>query len=247
MRPRSSRLLLVGALPLAISGCSDSEPDVTYTVKKHFRGVPACVAAKFPVDVCSESYMQAMIDHHRIAPVYDDQTTCDADFDGHYCQLTSNGRYMPRMTGFELAMSGELPWSQYDEIEQLAKQQAARSGGTDSTVAAAAAGGLAIMLIGKAMSNRSALRFQAQPIYLNRDSRGSYQTSILARRIRQQENNEAASGAGGYGSSGSSRSGNAFHSGTNGTSVSASLSRGGFGQQATARSGWGGKRSGFGG
>ena len=247
MRPRSSRLLLVGALPLAISGCSDSEPNVTYTVKQHFRGVPACVAAKFPVDVCSESYMQAMIDHHRLAPVYDDQTACDADFVERSCQLTSAGKYMPRMAGFELAMSGELPWYQFEQAEQLAQQQATRSGGSDSIVAAAATAGLAFALIDKARSNRSAQRFQAQPIYQNRDSRGSYQTSVLAQRIGHQERNDEASGSGGSGSSASSRSGTTLRSGNHGTSVSASLSRGGFGQHASARSGWGGKRSGFGG
>ena len=41
MRPRSSKLLLLGAVPLAISGCSDSEQHVTYTVQHNFKGVPA--------------------------------------------------------------------------------------------------------------------------------------------------------------------------------------------------------------
>ena len=258
MRPRSSKLLLLGAVPLAISGCSDSEQHVTYTVQHNFKGVPACAAARVPLDLCSEAYFQAMIDHHRVAPIYDDQAACDADFVEGYCQLTSDGKYMPSMAGFELATSGELPRSQFEQAELHAQQHAARFGGTERV----ATGILAGVLIGNAMSSRSAPRYRSRPIYQNRDSRGIYQASTLARQIEQgktfsraiqpprnQERDEQTSGSGGYGSGGSSRSGSAstFRSGTNGSSISSSLSRGGFGQQATARSGWGGKSSGVGG
>lgn len=263
MRPRSSRLLLVGALPLAIAGCSDSEQNVTYTVKDNFKNVQACVDAQFPVDVCSDAYVQAMLDHRRIAPTYDDRAACDADFVEGYCQSTSDGKFMPQMSGFELAMSGELPKSQVEQAQQQAQQQAAQSGGTGSTIAAAATGALAGMLIGKAMSNRSAPRFQSQPVYQNRDSRGSYQTSTLSRQIEQgktfsrstqpqryqprREQNNASSGYSGGSSGSRSGSSSTFRSSSSSSSVSSGVSRGGFGGQAKARSGWSGKSSGFGG
>ncbi|MEE1926180.1 DUF1190 domain-containing protein [Pseudomonas sp. 148P] len=267
MRPRSSaKLLLVGALPLAISGCSDPEQTVTWSVKDNFKNVQACVDARFPVDVCSDAYIQAMVDHRKVAPVYTDRAACDADFVEGYCQPTSDGKFMPQMGGFELAMSGEMPKAQAEQIQQQAAQQDAQQGASSSgvggTVAAAATGALAGMLIGNAMSNRSAPRYQSQPVYQNRDSRGSYQTSTLSRQIEQgktfsrstqpqryKQDDKQGSSSGYYGGSGSTRSTSstsAFRSGS-GSSVSSSISRGGFGQQATARSGWGGKSSGFGG
>ncbi|MDU9393060.1 DUF1190 domain-containing protein [Pseudomonas japonica] len=257
MRRRSStKLLLVGALPLAISGCSDPEQTATYTVKDNFKNVQACVDARFPADVCSDAYIQAMVDHRKIAPVYDDRAACDADFIEGYCQPTSDGKFMPQLAGFELAMSGELPKAEVEQAQRQAQEQAASSGGIGGTVAAAATGALAGMLIGNAMSNRSAPRYQSQPVYQNRDSRGSYQTSTLSRQIEQGKTfsrstqpqrykEQEQGGSGYYGSSGSSRSSgsaSAFRS-SSGSSVSSTVSRGGFGQQATARSGWGGKSS----
>lgn len=261
-RPSSTKLLLVGALPLAISGCSDPEQTVTWSVKDNFKNVQACVDAKFPVDVCSDAYIQAMVDHRKVAPVYADRAACDADFVEGYCQPTSDGQFMPQMAGFELAASGEMPKAQAEQIQQQAAQQGASSSGIGSTVAAAGAGALAGMLIGNAMSNRSAPRYHSQPVYQNRDSRGSYQTSTLSRQIEQgktfsrstqpqryKQDDRQGSSSGYYGGSGSSRSSSTTSSfrSNSGSSVSSSISRGGFGQQATARSGWGGKSSGFGG
>lgn len=260
MRARSSaKLLLAGALPLAIAGCSDPEQNVAWSMKNNFKNVQACVDASFPTDVCSDAYIQAMVDHRRIAPVYDDRAACDADFIEGYCQPSSDGKFIPQMAGFELAVSGDVPKSQMEQMQQQAQQQAEQQAGASGgsgiggTVAAAATGALAGMLIGNAMSNRSAPRYQSQPVYQNRDSRGSYQTSTLSRQIEQgktfsrssqpprvSKRDEGSSGSGYFGSSGSRSSSN----------VSSSVSRGGFGQQATARSGWGGKsssRSSFGG
>lgn len=251
MRARSSaKLLLAGALPLAISGCSDPEQTVAYSVKNTFKNVQACVDASFPADVCSDAYIQAMVDHRQVAPTYDDRAACDADFIEGYCQPTSDGKYMPQLAGFELAMSGDLPKAQMEQVQQQAQQQAVQSGGVGTGVAAAATGALAGMLIGQAMSNRSAPRYQSQPVYQNRDSRGTYQTSTLSRQIEQgktfsrstQSRREDNGSGGGYNGTTLGRSLGAS-SNRSGSSVGSTISRGGFGQQATARSGWGGKRS----
>lgn len=250
MRARSSaKLLLASALPLAISGCSDPEQTVTYSLKSNFKNVQACVDASFPADVCSDAYIQAMVDHRQVAPTYDDQAACDADFIEGYCQPTSDGKYMPQLAGFELAMSGDISKAQMEQVQQ----QAAQSGGSGigNGVAAAATGALAGMLIGQAISNRSAPRYQSQPVYQSRDSRGSYQTSTLSRQIEQGKTFSRSTQArrddsGSYSGStlgrslGSSNSRSASSSNSN---VGSTISRGGFGQQATARSGWSGKRS----
>ena len=254
MRARSSaKLLLASALPLAISGCSDPEQTVPYSVQSNFKNVQACVDASFPADVCSDAYIQAMVDHRKVAPTYDDRAACDADFIEGYCQPTSDGKYMPQLAGFELAMSGELPKAQMDQVQQQAQQQAAQSGGgIGSGVAAAATGALAGMLIGQAMSNRSAPRYQSQPVYQSRDNRGTYQTSTLSKQIEQgktfsrstQARRDDNGSGGSYSGSTLGRSlGTASSRSSSGSSVGSTISRGGFGQQATARSGWGGSRS----
>ncbi|MCU1720415.1 DUF1190 domain-containing protein [Pseudomonas sp. 5P_5.1_Bac1] len=259
MRARSSaKLLLASALPLAISGCSDPEQTVTYSLKSNFKNVQACVDASFPADVCSDAYIQAMVDHRQVAPTYDDRAACDADFIEGYCQPTSDGKYMPQLAGFELAMSGDMPKDQMEQVQQQAQQQAAQSGGSGigNGVAAAATGALAGMLIGQAMSNRSAPRYQSQPVYQSRDSRGAYQTSTLSKQIEQgktfsrstQARRDDNGSGGGYSGStlgrslGTSNSRSASSSSYN-SNVGSTISRGGFGQQATARSGWSGKRS----
>jgi len=82
-------------------------------------------------------------------------------------------------------------------------------------------------------------RYYSQPIYQARDSRGGYQTSTLSRQIEQgktfgNSTQARSSSTGTYSKSNLGRN----------SSVSSSVSRGGFGSQATARSGWGGKSSG---
>ncbi|WP_110972385.1 DUF1190 domain-containing protein [Pseudomonas huaxiensis] len=252
MRARSSaKLLLASALPLALSGCSDPEQTVTYSLKSNFKNVQACVDASFPADVCSDAYIQAMVDHRQVAPTYDDRAACDADFIEGYCQPTSDGKYMPQLAGFELAMSGDISKTQMEQVQQ----QAAQSGGSGigNGVAAAATGALAGMLIGQAMSNRSAPRYQSQPVYQSRDSRGSYQTSTLSKQIEQGKTFSRSTQArrddsGSYSGStlgrslGNSNSRSASSSSSS-SNVGSTISRGGFGQQATARSGWSGKRS----
>lgn len=260
MRPRSSaKLLLASALPLAISGCSDPEQTVSYSLKNNFKNVQACVDASFPTDVCSDAYIQAMVDHRRVAPVYDERAACDADFVEGYCQPTSDGKFIPQMAGFELAMSADVPKADLEQVQQLAQQQAQQSGATGSTLTSMATGALAGMLIGQAMNSNRAPRYQSQPVYQSRDNRGSYQTSTLSRQIEQGKTfsrstqaREDSSGSYSGSTLGRSLGGSSASSRSSGynSSVGSTVSRGGFGQQATARSGWGGKsssRSGFGG
>ena len=260
MRPRSSaKLLLASALPLAISGCSDPEQTVSYSLKNNFKNVQACVDASFPTDVCSDAYIQAMVDHRRVAPVYDERAACDADFVEGYCQPTSDGKFIPQMAGFELAMSADVPKADLEQAQQLAQQQAQQSGATGSTLTSMATGALAGMLIGQAMNSNRAPRYQSQPVYQSRDNRGSYQTSTLSRQIEQGKTfsrstqaREDSSGSYSGSTLGRSLGGSSASSRSSGynSSVGSTVSRGGFGQQATARSGWDGKsssRSGFGG
>ncbi|MGV8919434.1 MAG: DUF1190 domain-containing protein [Pseudomonas sp.] len=243
MRPRSSiKLVLASTLPLALAACSQPDDRVAYSVKNNYTSVQECVDAKVPVDVCSDAYMQALSDHRKIAPTYDDQASCDADFVAGYCQATSDGKFTPKMGGFELAISGTLPKGQVDQ----ARAQAAQSpnnggGGVDS-------GLLTGLLLGTMLGGGGNNRYNSQPIYSTRDSRGSYSNSTLSRQIEQGKTFSSStqartSGTGSYPASTLGRS-LGSGSGANSSSVGSTISRGGFGQQATARSGWSGRSSG---
>ncbi|MDB6052190.1 MAG: hypothetical protein JWR17_4936 [Pseudomonas sp.] len=235
MRRSSLKLVLASTLPLAISACSKTEE---VTARQTYPTVQACVDQKVPVDVCSDAYIKALADYRRTAPTYDNAAACEADFVPDYCQQNSDGKFMPKLGGFELALSGNVPTSQLE----AAKAQATQSGG-DSAGGFNGSGLLMGMLIGNMLSgNGGGGRYYSQPVYQSRDSRGAYQTSTLSRQIEQgktfgNSTQARSSSTGSYTQSTLGRSlGN--------SSVSSSVSRGGFGSQATARSGWGGKSSG---
>ncbi|KIH85435.1 DUF1190 domain-containing protein [Pseudomonas batumici] len=240
MRTRSCvTLVLAGTLPLALSACGASQDSVEVTSKSNFKSVEECVGAKVPVEVCSDAFMQALADHRRIAPTYDDQASCDSDFVPGYCQVTPDGKYMPKMGGFELAMSGEVPRK---DLEQAQQQAATQSGGNSG---GGGNGGLLTgLLLGNLLSNSGGGgRYYSQPIYDSRDDRGSYTSSTLSRQIEQGKSFSRSTQA-------RSSSTNTYTPTTLGKSlgsgsgsVSSTVSRGGFGSQATARSGWGGKSS----
>lgn len=238
MRRSSLKLVLASTLPLAISACSKSDT-VEVTAQQTYPTVQACVDQKVPVDVCSDAYMTALADHRRIAPTYDNAAACEADFVPDYCQQNSDGKFTPRLGGFQLEISGELP---KDQVE-AAKAQANQSGGSGF-----ASSGVNGFLMGMLVSNMingfsgGGGRYYSQPVYQERDSRGGYQSSTLSRQIERgktfgNSTQARTSSTGTYSKSTLGRN----------SQVSSSVSRGGFGSQATARSGWGGKSSGFGG
>jgi uncharacterized protein YgiB involved in biofilm formation len=241
MRARSSvHLVLAGTLPLALAGCSKPDETVAYSVKQSYKSVQECSEAKVPVDVCSDAYIQALSEHRKTAPTYDDQASCDADFVEGYCQAASDGKFMPKMGGFELAMSGNLSKAEVEQAQAQSGQQVGHSGWDGN-------GLLTGLLIGHMISGfGNNNRYYSQPIYDTRDSRGAYGSSTLARQIEQgktfgRSNQARSSGTGAYPRATLGRS-----LGNSGSNVSSTISRGGFGQQATARGGWGGRSSGGG-
>lgn len=234
MRRSSLKLVLASTLPLAISACSKPDDTVEVNTRTTFTTVQACVDQKFPVDVCSDAYMNALADHRRIAPTYDDQASCEADFVPDYCQPNSDGKFTPKLAGFELGVSGRLPKDKVAAAQTQANNNGGSGGGN---------GFLTGLLIGNLLSsNNGSNNYYSQPIYQTRDSRGAYQSSTLSKQIEDgksfgRSTQARSSSTGSYSSDTLARN---LGSG----SVSSSVSRGGFGSQATARSGWGGKSSG---
>ncbi|NAS93411.1 hypothetical protein CVE24_20305, partial [Pseudomonas syringae pv. actinidiae] len=160
MRRSSVKLVLASTLPLALAACGPSEDKDTFNAKANFSSVQECVDAKVPVNVCSDAYMQALSDHRRIAPTYDDKASCDADFIPDYCQVTSDGKYVPKLGGFELGFSGHVPKEALDRANQEVAQSApAGMSGTTGLMAG--------LLIGNLLSNGfgGGSRYYSQPIY----------------------------------------------------------------------------------
>ena len=103
------------------------------------------------------------------------------------------------------------------------------------------------LLIGHMLSGGSNNHYYSQPVYQTRDNRGAYTSSTLSRQIEQgksfsKSTQARSSGSSVYTTQTLGRSLGSDSTSTR-TKVSSTISRGGFGQQATARSGWGGSKS----
>ncbi|WNW14150.1 DUF1190 domain-containing protein [Pseudomonas sp. DTU_2021_1001937_2_SI_NGA_ILE_001] len=239
MRRSPTQLVLVGTLPLALTACGGSDDEPNFSAQTTFASVQECANAKVPVDFCSEAYMKALAEHLRIAPTYDDQASCEADFVPDYCQATSDGKYMPKVGGFQLSFEGNVP---KDVLQQTNQQLVQSNPGASSNF-------LTGLLIGNLLSNGFGSRYATQPVYMNRDDRGGYYSSTLYSQIDRGKTYSRSTQARYSPDKTYSKTTLARSLGA-GSSVSSTVSRGGFGSQATARSGWGGKsssRSSFGG
>ena len=237
-RSKYVQLSLAASVAMAISGCGPTEKTYPVQKKYNFQSVQQCADEKLPVDVCSDAYMSAMAEHRRIAPVYDNQADCDADFVADWCQQDSAGKFIPKLGGFELTADGEVTQAQVDAAKAQLPASEANSGGSGFSGTSLLTG----LLIGNMLSNNRS-SFYSQPVYRYRDDRGSYSSSTLGQRIEKgstfNKSNQARYGSSNYADS--------IRSASKPVSVASSTSRGGFGSKASARSGWGGSSKSFGG
>jgi uncharacterized protein YgiB involved in biofilm formation len=217
-RSKYVQLSLAASVAMAISGqvTAADQP-------RNFQSLEQCIDAEVAADVCSNAYVAALTEHRRIAPAYDDKAKCDADFAADWCQKNSDGRFVPKLGGFKVPTSGE-PAQNLDAIAgaQMPAGDAAAVQNVQNTSHTSSGGGngwLTGWLIGNAMSNNA-----NRTVYRDRDTRQPYNTSTQYRRADTTTRSQAD-----YESSKSKP-----------VNVASSTSRGGFGSQSSARSGWGG-------
>ncbi|EZP25435.1 DUF1190 domain-containing protein [Pseudomonas sp. RIT288] len=219
-RSKYVQLSLAASVAMAISG------EAAALDPQRFQTVEQCVDASVAADVCSNAYVAALTEHRRIAPAYDDKAKCDADFAADWCQKNSDGRFVPKLSGFKVPQNADAP----QDLNAIANAQmpagdTAAAQNVQSTSHASGGGGgngwLSGWLIGNAMSNNA-----NRTVYRDRDTRQTYNTSTQYRKI---ESAPAPRTDTRYDSSRSKP-----------VNVASSTSRGGFGSQSSARSGWGG-------
>ncbi|MFJ5285532.1 DUF1190 domain-containing protein [Pseudomonas sp. NPDC088429] len=217
-RSKYVQLSLAASVAMAISGeaAAVEQP-------RNFQSVEQCVDAEVAADICSNAYVAALTEHRRIAPAYDDKAKCDADFAADWCQKNSDGRFVPKLGGFKVPQNGE-PAQNLDAIAgaQMPAGDAAAAQNVQNTSHTSSGGGsgwLTGWLIGNAMSNNV-----NHTVYRDRDTRQPYNTSTQYRRAETTTRSQTD-----YESSKSKP-----------VNVASSTSRGGFGSQSSARSGWGG-------
>jgi uncharacterized protein YgiB involved in biofilm formation len=220
-RSKYVQLSLAASVAMAISGQATAADQ-----PRSFQNVEQCVDAEVAADVCSNAYVAALTEHRRIAPAYDDKAKCDADFAADWCQKNSDGRFAPKLGGFKVPASGE-PAQNLDAIadaQMPAGDTTAQHVQSTSHVSSGGGGGggngwLTGWLIGNAMSNNA-----ERTVYRDRETRQPYNTSTQYRRAETTTRSQTD-----YESSKSKP-----------VNVASSTSRGGFGSQSSARSGWGG-------
>ncbi|WP_060764032.1 DUF1190 domain-containing protein, partial [Pseudomonas fluorescens] len=177
-RSKYVQLSLAASVAMAISGCGPTEKTYDLQKKYNFQSVQQCADEKLPVDVCSDAYMTAMAEHRRIAPVYDSQADCDADFVADWCQQDSTGKFIPRLGGFELTAEGQVTQSQVDAANAQAANAQASGGGSGFSTSSLLTG----LLIGNMLSNNRN-SYRSEPVYRYRDDRGNYGNSTLNQRV----------------------------------------------------------------
>jgi uncharacterized protein YgiB involved in biofilm formation len=219
-RSKYVQLSLAASVALAITGEA-----AALDQQRNFHSVEQCVDAEVAADVCSNAYVAALNEHRRIAPAYDDKAKCDADFAADWCQKNSDGRFVPKLGGFKVPQNGEEP----QNLDAIADAQmpagdatsSASHGGSHYSGSSGGGGNgwLTGWLIGNAMSNNA-----NRTVYRDRETRQPYNTSTQYRRAETTTRSQPD-----YESSKSKP-----------VNVASSTSRGGFGSQSSARSGWGG-------
>lgn len=222
-RSKYVQLSLAASVALAISGEVVAQEQL-----RRFQSVEQCVDAEVAADACSNAYVAALTEHRRIAPAYDDKAACDADFAADWCQKNSAGRFVPKLGGFKLPSE---PAQDLDALAaaQMSAGEAAATQTTQSTSHSSGGSGngwLTGWLIGNAMSNNNRSNYDSRPVYRERNTRQTYDTSTLNRRIESAPTTRSEPD---YNTSRSKP-----------VNVASSTSRGGFGSQSSARSGWGG-------
>lgn len=219
-RSKYVQLSLAASVAMAISGeaAAVDQP-------RNFQSVEQCVDAEVAADVCSNAYVAALTEHRRIAPAYDDKTKCDEDFAANWCQKNPDGRFVPKLGGFKVTQKAEAA-QDLDAIADapMPADDTTTTHATQTTTHYSGGGGggngwLSGWLVGNAMSNNS-----NRTVYRDRDTRQTYDTSTQNRKIESAPRSQPD-----YESSKSKP-----------VNVASSTSRGGFGSQSSARSGWGG-------
>lgn len=222
-RSKYVQLSLAASVAMAISGEA-----AALDQPRNFQSVEQCVDAEVAADLCSSAYVAALNEHRRIAPAYTDKAKCDADFAAGWCQKNSDGRFVPKLGGFKVPGNAETP----QDLDAIANSQMPAGDSTTSSSSSASHGShysggsggggngwLTGWLIGNAMSNNA-----ERTVYRDRETRQPYNTSTQYRRADTTSRSQSD-----YESSKSKP-----------VNVASSTSRGGFGSQSSARSGWGG-------
>ena len=233
MRPRSSlKLVLGGTLPLALTACSQSDDYVTplptvmpitsashsinLLVKQNFSTLRECAESPIPMNICSIAYNRALSEEavNALSPSAQNASNAEAIQQG--CPPSNKQEQPSQIRGFQLTVSGTLPWSEHYKIrEPLLKLGAIRN---ERTI------GLENDLILKALlSKGSSTRYFSEPIYEACNDRTASVSPTVLRSFASAKNTTQSS--------------------TSSTSTSSSISRGGFGGQAHARDGWSGRSS----
>lgn len=99
---KAALVLMVPATGFFLASCTSEEP-VTSAV---YKDAEECAAFYNPPAACKEEFAKAEALHQQVAPKYQTQAECEADFGTGNCpqqpqhQASSGGFFMPMMMGF---------------------------------------------------------------------------------------------------------------------------------------------------
>ena len=104
-RTRTTRLLLMGLAPLALTACESAQDAQLYASAEECKA-----AGRLGAQECEAAYADAQAAHERVAPHYLDRADCVADFGEEQCAPARDGTgaFIPFLGGMLLgqALSG---------------------------------------------------------------------------------------------------------------------------------------------
>ena len=145
---KAALILMAPAATLLLAGCGEQEQEVHV-----FHDVDECAAFYHPPAACQAEFEQAQDMHTQMAPRYQNQLECEADFGAGQCETAperhqSGSFFMPMMMGYmagQMLNRGNLAGGQAQPTQQAA-------GGSRPAV-------------------------PTQPLYKSRDDRSTFRTA----------------------------------------------------------------------
>lgn len=222
MRPRSSlKLMLTSTLPLALGACHQADtpepaaatPSVNLLVKSTFSSLRECAESPIPMEVCSLANTHALSEHRQNTFPPSHQTASNPHTRQGDCLDPEQQNLNAQMKGFELTLSGSLSRTEWNKIHQPLI-------GINAVRTLEAFNKQTELVLASLLAGGQSTKFFSRPVYEACNNRLTSSRPTLLRNFTNGSliNHSSAS--------------------HNHSSASHAISRGGFGNQAKARSGW---------
>ena len=143
-----------------------------------FENANACKWAGVPEQVCQAGYRAAYRQHVRIAPAYQNEADCEADFMPGECVISRVSRlWTAWLSGFSLITQTPLPSSS----PEVSREQSTPAAGVSRSWARQ------LQAVNQTPEPATPVRYFSEPLYWERDHQGGFRLTSLREKLRNGE------------------------------------------------------------